>query len=152
MKSFTFRLESILALRAREEAQAEEALGQSLRAHAAVEAELASARLGLASCEHIIARERQNSSRIGDQLILIRAWSVQNDLCEQVLTRLAVAENEAASARQVLVEARRRREAIERSKSRQEQEHAVAMRRIEEAEIADFITSRYVINSAAAVA
>lgn len=152
MKPFTFRLESILALRAREEAHAEEAFGQLLRAHAAIEAELASARLGLEACEHIISRERQHSTRSGDQLILIGAWSVQRDLCEQTLTRLAVAENEVAKARETLIEARRRRAAIERSKERQQQQHADAVRRHEEAEIADFITSRFVFNSSRAVA
>jgi flagellar export protein FliJ len=143
MKRFTFRLDSILKIRAREEDSAREILERCLSAQRSAERELDDANLRLDQSEDAMTGKRSGKTSIHDHLILLNAVRLDRDRCVNLTTRLAAATRETEAQRQLFQTARRRHQAILRLRERHSRAHAAAEQRREDNEISDFIISRH---------
>jgi len=144
MKRFTFRLDSILKLRSREEEAARGILERCLSAQLNAERALDSANLDLDRCEQKLTEQRAGKSSIQDLLILLDAVRLQREHCVSIAARVTAATRAAEAQRQIFLTARRKHQAVLRLRDRQGRAHAEAEQRREENEISDFIISRHV--------
>lgn len=144
MKQFVFRLESVLALRAREEDQASEIFSKAARAQTQATLALEQARTGLDECYAALVTGRTGATSRTEQILLLNALQHQQSECEHLAVRLAVADREATVRRGEFLAARRNREALTRLRERQLREYRIEAERREENEISDLITARHV--------
>ena len=147
MKPFLFRLDSILKLRAREEAQAQELFDQSMNARFRAEHELNEARAELDRCEQAITEKRASRASGNDHVIFLNAAQLQRENCERLAVRFETARKEMEKHRQLFQTARRRHEAMLRLRERNQRTHAAAEQRREENAISDLIMSRYALRN-----
>jgi flagellar export protein FliJ len=143
MKRFVFRLDSILNMRAREEAAAREILERCLNVQRSAERDLDEGSLQLDRCEQALASQRAGKSSIHEHLILLNADRLQREHCARLTMRLAAVTKEAEAQRALFETARRKHQAIVRLYERHSREHAATGRRHEENDISDLINSRH---------
>lgn len=143
MKRFAFRFDSILRLRASEEAGAREVLEHSLGAQRRARRELEEARLDLDCREQAIAGRRAGNASVNEHLILLNAARLQREHCERLAARLESATRETDARRKLFETARRKHEAILRLHERHHRAHAAAGQQEEENEISDLIMARH---------
>ncbi len=145
MKSFAFRLATVLNLRAREEDQACDDYAQAVRARAGVEAGIQQARTTIEAYHAALRTEREGVSDRQHQLVFLNALKHQQVRCDLLAVELAAAEREVAARRQVMIGARRRREALTLLRTKQQTAHNAAAARAEESMIGDLITARHAL-------
>jgi flagellar export protein FliJ len=143
MKRFTFRFDSILRLREREEEAAREALERFVGAQRRAAGDLDDASLELDRCEQAIATRRAGSSSVNDHLILLNAARFQRAHCDRLAARLESATRETDAHRALFELARRKHEAVLRLRDRHHRAHAAAGQRHEENEISDLIIAHH---------
>ena len=146
MKPFTFRLDSVLKIRAREEAQAREQFDHAIHARFRAQLELHEARAELDRCEDAISEKRSGRSCGGDHVVFLNAARIQRERCQHLAARLEAARKEMESRRQVFQTARRKHQAVEKLRGRQLRAHITAEQRREENAISDLIISRHALN------
>lgn len=144
MKRFTFRLDSILKMRAREEDSAREILERCLAAQRSAERDLDEANLRLDRSEEALLGKRTGKTSIHDHLILLNAVRLERERCVNLTTRATAAIRETETQRRLFQTARRKHQAILRLHDRHSCVHSAAEQRREENEISDFIISRHV--------
>ena len=143
MKPFVFRLESILQLRAREEARAQEIFEQAVQARDHAQLDLNAAREELARIEHAISGQRAGRATGNDHVVFLNAAKVHRESCDQLALRLDAAQKEMETQRVLFQAARRRHEAMLKLRERHRLAHAAAEQRREENAISDLIMSRH---------
>lgn len=146
MKPFVFRLDSVLKIRAREEAQAQEQFDQAIQARFRAQLELYEAHAELDRCEAAISEKRSGRSCGGDHVVFLNAARIQRERCEQFAAQLEAARKEMESRRQIFHTARRKHQAVEKLRERQMRAHTAAEQRREENAISDLIISRHALN------
>ena len=147
MKPFVFRLDSILKMRAREEAQAQEFFDQAIHARFRAELELNEARAELERHEEAIAAKRSGRTSGGDQVVFLNAAQLQRECCGRLAVRLETARKEMEGRRQFFHTARRKHQAVQRLRERHQHAHAAAEQRREENAISDLIMSRHALKN-----
>jgi len=147
MKPFVFRLDSILQLRAREEARAQEIFEQATHACDRAGLELTDARQELAGIEQAITGQRSGCVKGSEHVIFLNAAKVRRECCDRLAARLDAAQKEMEAQRGLFQAARRRHEAMIRLRDRHRCAHAAAEQRREEAAISDLIMSRHALAS-----
>jgi flagellar export protein FliJ len=152
MKRFVFRLDSIVRLRARDEAGAREILEHSLNEQRRAQADLDAACLELERCEQTIVAQRATHSSANAHLIHLNAATAQRAHCQRLAARLAKATQETAACRKQFETARRKHQAILRLHDRHLQAHSAVEQRREENEISDLILSRHAPADSRAIA
>lgn len=146
MKPFVFRLDTVLKIRAREEAHAREQFDLAIHARFRAQLELNEARTELVRCEEAIAEKRSGRSTGGDHVVFLNAARMQRECCDRLAARLEAARKEMESRRQIFQTARRKHQAVEKLRERQLRAHAAAEERREENAISDLIISRHAMN------
>lgn len=152
MKAFTFRLEAVLNLRAREEEKAQDAYAQSLHARARIENEIREARATFDGYSAALRTAREGVSSGQHQMIFLNALQRQHTHCDRLAADLVPAEREVAKRREAMLDARRRREALTRLKEKQQSAHRAEAARVEESTIGDLITARHALGMMEAAA
>lgn len=143
MKPFTFRLETVLTVRERDEERAREIYSASLRARAETAAQLQSVRDEIAAYHQALTAMRAGSSHGSDQLVFLRAIQAQQARQAALAAELAKREREVTARREEFLAARRKREALTRLKDHQRAAHASAAQRAAEESISELITARH---------
>ena len=152
MKPFVFRLDSVLKIRAREEAQAQEQLDHAIHARFRAQQELNAAHAELDRCEMAITEKRSGRSTGGDHVVFLNAARMQRECCDRLAARLEAAKKEMESRRQFFQTARRKLQAVEKLRERQLRTHNATEQRREENAISDLIISRHSLNRDGALA
>ncbi len=147
MKPFVFRLESILQLRAREEARAQEIFEQAMQAVSRAEIDLSAAREELSGIEQAISDQRGGRATGNDCVVFLNAARVRRELCEKLALRLDAVRSEMEKQRALFQAARRRHEAMIKLRERHRLAHAAIEQRREENAISDLIMSRHAMNA-----
>lgn len=145
MKSFAFRLETVLSLRIREEDRARELCANALRRQAAAVAALATGNYELESCHAALSKQRAGRTTRTEQILLLSALQQQQLNCKRLVANCAAADRDVAICRGELLVVRRKRESLSNLKERQRTAHRLAEDRQQEALIADIISSRHVL-------
>ena len=146
MKTFIFRLQTILNFRAREEEQAQDDYAQSLQARARIEADIVQADAFIEAYHTALLSAREGASNRQHQLVFLNSLQHQQTLCDRLAARLVPAEREVAERREAMLGARRRREALTLLKAKQATAHNTEAARREELTISDLIMARYALN------
>lgn len=146
MKTFLYRLESVLNLRARAEEQAREIYARALHARAGCEAALREARGTLEAYHAALHSAREGVSDRQSQLIFLNALQHQQAQCNRMAEQLTAAEREVAARREAMLVARREREVLSRLKLRQQSAHSAEAARAEESMIGDLISARHAMS------
>ena len=146
MKPFVFRLDTVLALRTREEDRAREVCAGALKNQSDAKQALTTANGELEDCHTALSLHRSGTTNRTEQILLLSALQAQKSQCERLLARCAATDREVAARRAELLIARRKREALSNLQERQRAAHRHAQERQEEATIADLITARHVLN------
>lgn len=152
MKTFTFRLQTVLDFRAREEEQAQDAFAQSLHARARIESGLRQARATIEAYHSALHSSREGVSDRQHQLVFLNALRHQEEHCTRLTAELAAAEREVCARREAMLGAHRRCEALTRLKEKQQSAHSAEAARIEESMIGDLITARHALGMMEAAA
>lgn len=145
MKSFRFRLETVLTIRTREEERVRKLCATALRQQSAAMAALATGNAELEACHDSLSKKRAEKTNRTEQLLLLSGLQQQKSNCERLVARCTAAEREVAARRAELLTVRRKREALTHLKERQHAAHRLAQDRQEEALIADIISARHVL-------
>ena len=145
MKPFRFRLETVLALRTREEDRVREEFAGALRNQSAAAAALATGNSELEACHESLASRRAEKTNRTEQLLLLSALQQQKSNCERLVARCAATDREVAARRADLLIVRRKREALTRLREHQRAAHLLEQDRQQEAQIADIISARHVL-------
>lgn len=146
MKPFLFRLESVLALRTREEDRAREACASALARQVDAERALAEGEGELDACHTAVSAHRVGKTSRSEQILLLGALQNQQFHCKTLVTQCAAVEREVAARRDELLAVRRKREALTNLKERQRGTHRLTQERHAEAAIADIISARHALN------
>ncbi len=150
MKPFVFRLESILQLRAREEARAQEVFEQAMQLVSRAELDLNTAREELARMEKEICEQRGGRATGNDYVVFLNAARIRRELCDKLALRLEAVRKEMEKQRALFQAARSRHEAMLKLRERHRIAHAAIEQRREENAISDLIMSRHAMNTKAA--
>lgn len=151
MKPFVFRLESILQLRAREEARAQEIFEQAMQAVSLAGNDLSAAREELGRIEMAICEQRGGRATGNDCVVFLNAAKVRRELCDRLALRLDAVRKEMEKQRAFFQAARSRHEAMRKLRERHRAAHAAIEQRREENAVSDLIMSRHAMNTQAAL-
>jgi flagellar export protein FliJ len=143
MKPFTFRLESVLTLRTREEERTQETFGKAVQHRNQCERALDDGRAALEKCFDALVNGRTGTSNRTEQILLLNAVQHQQTHNVTLAIRLAAADRDVAARRGEFLAARRKREVLTRLRARQERAHRREQDRHTENEVADLITARH---------
>lgn len=143
MKAFQFTLEPVLTLRSREEKLAEDVWVRSLRAQATVVAELAEAHEQFDRVHERLLQDLGTSFHPGDRVVHLTALAHLRERCNALASELQNAAAAVNRAQQQLVNARMRREMIERLRDKKRDKHCAALRASEDALVDDLVMSRF---------
>jgi flagellar export protein FliJ len=143
MKAFTFRLETVLSLRAGEEKIAQENYARALQHVSRAEQELADAQADLERLHMALESNRGGRFTKNDQLISLNAIKYQQSICERDAERLEHAKQEAEHRLADLIDAKRAHEILLRLKSKQQSAHAREADCREQTAIDDMVTARH---------
>lgn len=130
---FRFGLERVREVRVHDERTAQEVLASSLNARLREEAALAAARAGLEEARRrAVVPAHPAAPLTGAALIAGQAWIQRLERrTEQAVRQTAVAEAQVGRDRESVLEASRRREALDKLKARRRAEHNLAAGRAE---------------------
>lgn len=145
MKRFSFPLESVLALRLREEEQAQHAHEAALGVRARIEADLRRTAREIEGCHTALTRARSGAFRRDDHLIFLNALQLQQKNRDRLTRDATVAQRAVDARREELLFARRRRETLAQLKADQERAHRAATARAEETALDDLISARHAL-------
>ena len=151
MKPFVFRLDSILQLRAREEARAQEIFEQAMQARDRAQRELDAAGQELTRIEQAITGQRAGLATGNDHVVFLNAARVQRECRDRLALGLDAARREMETQRALFQAARRRHEAMLKLRERHRCAHDASEQRREENAISDLIMSRHAMSSQGAL-
>jgi flagellar FliJ protein len=141
MTRFTFKLESVRALREQAESQAREELARELARKADRDADLSAAQERFDTARRS-DRLTEGSSTSAHELISLEAYVQRRKLeREQARAGLSAQEVEVGESRTRLEHAARDRAMLERLKERRQSEHRIATGRIEDAVLSEIALS-----------
>jgi len=143
MKTFRFRLESLLTLRASKADQAQQAYAQAQLAVARAERELSNARAELERLHELLESARVGRSKKNDQIIALNAIAYQQSVCERQAERLTHLQLEAQERLNHLLAAKRAHEVLLRLRSRHLTKHRKEAERNEHKLVDDLVISRF---------
>lgn len=147
MKPFVFRLDSILQLRAREQARALEIFEHARQAHHRAGLDLDDARQDLDRIGQAIAGRRAAGATGNDHVVLLNAAKVWRECCERLAAILETARREMEKQGKLLQVARGKHEAMQKLRDRHRRAHDAAEQRREENAIGDLIMSRHAMGN-----
>lgn len=143
MSAFVFSLEAVLTLRSREEETAKANWAQAMQLQARAEEALAVAKEELEKYHQLLAEQRKETFRLGDQHIYFGAIATLKALCERLTARLAKAIAFTQKQHALLLEARMKHEVLKRLREKKFEEHQAAIQAREEKAVADLVIARY---------
>ena len=146
MRAFRFTLEPVLTLRSREEEAARDSYAEALAFKARTSEALDQAMLYLDTLQAELSEKRQATSKRDDQIMFIQAIRQQRSFCDTMTQRLARAVQLVEVRMKLWLDARRKRQVLEKLKEKRSKLHEAEIRRQEEREIEDLISSRWVAN------
>lgn len=152
MKTFTFRLQTVLNYRMREEEQAQAAYAQAQQAQARIEADIRQAGAIIEAYHTALLAAREGASNRQKQLVFLNSLQHQQTLCDRLSARLLPAQREVAARREAMLGARQRREALTLLKAKQQAAHNSGAARAEESMLGDLVTARHALGIMGAAA
>jgi flagellar export protein FliJ len=144
MRPFRFTLESVLTLRSREEETARQSYAEALAFQARTNEALDQAMNDLDALQSELSEKRQATSKRDDQIMFIQAIRQQRSFCDAMTQRLARAVQLVEVRMKLWLDARRKTQVLQKLKDKRSQIHDAEMRRLEEREIEDMISARWV--------
>jgi flagellar export protein FliJ len=137
-------LESVLTLRSREEETARQSYAEALAFQARTNEALDQAMNDLDALQSELSEKRQATSKRDDQIMFIQAIRQQRSFCDAMTQRLARAVQLVEVRMKLWLDARRKTQVLQKLKDKRSQIHDAEMRRLEEREIEDMISARWV--------
>lgn len=144
MRPFRFTLESVLTLRSREEETARHSYAEALAFQSRTNEALDQAMNDLDALQSELSEKRQATSKRDDQIMFIQAIRQQRSFCDAMTQRLARAVQLVEVRMKLWLDARRKTQVLQKLKDKRSQLHDAEMRRLEEREIEDMISARWV--------
>lgn len=151
MRPFRFTLESVLTLRSREEETARQSYAEALAFQARTNEALDQAMNDLDALQSELSEKRQATSKRDDQIMFIQAIRQQRSFCDAMTQRLARAVQLVEVRMKLWLDARRKTQVLQKLKEKRGQIHDAEMRRLEEREIEDMISARWVATRVSAL-
>ena len=151
MRPFRFTFESVLTLRSREEETARQSYAEALAFQARTNEALDQAMNDLDALQSELSEKRQATSKRDDQIMFIQAIRQQRSFCDAMTQRLARAVQLVEVRMKLWLDARRKTQVLQKLKDKRSQIHDAEMRRLEEREIEDMISARWVATRVSAV-
>ncbi len=151
MRPFRFTLESVLTLRSREEETARQSYAEALAFQARTNEALDQAMNDLDALQSELSEKRQATSKRDDQIMFIQAIRQQRSFCDAMTQRLARAVQLVEVRMKLWLDARRKTQVLQKLKDKRSQTHDAEMRRLEEREIEDMISARWVATRVSAL-
>jgi flagellar export protein FliJ len=151
MRPFRFTLESVLTLRSREEETARQSYAEALAFQARTNEALDQAMNDLDALQSELSEKRQATSKRDDQIMFIQAIRQQRSFCDAMTQRLARAVQLVEVRMKLWLDARRKTQVLQKLKDKRSQIHDAEMRRLEEREIEDMISARWVATRVSAL-
>jgi len=151
MRPFRFTLESVLTLRSREEETARQSYAEALAFQARTNEALDQAMNDLDVLQSELSEKRQATSKRDDQIMFIQAIRQQRSFCDAMTQRLARAVQLVEVRMKLWLDARRKTQVLQKLKDKRSQIHDAEMRRLEEREIEDMISARWVATRVSAL-
>jgi flagellar export protein FliJ len=148
MRPFRFTLESVLTLRSREEETARQSYAEALAFQSRTNEALEQAMNDLEALQSELSEKRQATSKRDDQIMFIQAIRQQRSFCDAMTQRLARAVQLVEVRMKLWLDARRKTQVLQKLKDKRSQLHDAEMRRLEEREIEDMISARWVATRA----
>lgn len=143
MKPFRFRLQSVFDLRGRALDEAKQAYALAVQAVEAALRELQDAAAELDRLERRIAESRTRTFLAHEHDTQWSGLRVQSAECDRLAGCLRQARYDAELRRQEMIEARMAHETLVGLRTRQQQDHAAASRRREDAELDELATAAF---------
>jgi flagellar export protein FliJ len=143
MKSFLFRLEPILALRAATLSEAQQSYAQACQAVSQAKRDLAEAKADLERLHEVLQLCRGGRSRKNDQIISLNAIDYQQSLCDRKTERLDRAQQEATVRLQELLTAKRAHEVLRRLRTKLQAKHCREQEQREQSMVDDMVMARF---------
>jgi flagellar export protein FliJ len=144
-------LESVLTLRSREEETARQSYAEALAFQARTNEALDQAMNDLDALQSELSEKRQATSKRDDQIMFIQAIRQQRSFCDAMTQRLARAVQLVEVRMKLWLDARRKTQVLQKLKDKRSQIHDAEMRRLEEREIEDMISARWVATRVSAL-
>jgi flagellar export protein FliJ len=141
-------LESVLTLRSREEETARQSYAEALAFQSRTNEALEQAMNDLEALQSELSEKRQATSKRDDQIMFIQAIRQQRSFCDAMTQRLARAVQLVEVRMKLWLDARRKTQVLQKLKDKRSQLHDAEMRRLEEREIEDMISARWVATRA----
>ena len=151
MRPFKFTLESVLTLRSREEETARQSYAEALAFQSRTNEALDQAMNDLDALQSELSEKRQATSKRDDQIMFIQAIRQQRSFCDAMTQRLARAVQLVEVRMKLWLDARRKTQVLQKLKDKRSQIHDAEMRRLEEREIEDMISARWVATRVSAL-
>ena len=146
MKAFKFKLESVLNLRERAEAEAQQHHATAGRRLEAILAELNEAEDEFKRLTEQLATMQRSSFRPAEREIVWNALAYQKDLCARLTLKAENARKELEEKRQALLNARSDHEAMMKLQEKDLQEHSRLAELAERSMIDDMVSARHTAN------
>ena len=144
-------MESVLTLRSREEETARQSYAEALAFQARTNEALDQAMNDLDALQSELSEKRQATSKRDDQIMFIQAIRQQRSFCDAMTQRLARAVQLVEVRMKLWLDARRKTQVLQKLKDKRSQIHDAEMRRLEEREIEDMISARWVATRVSAL-
>jgi flagellar export protein FliJ len=144
-------LESVLTLRSREEETARQSYAEALAFQARTNEALDQAMNDLDALQSELSEKRQATSKRDDQIMFIQAIRQQRSFCDAMTQRLTRAVQLVEVRMKLWLDARRKTQVLQKLKDKRSQIHDAEMRRLEEREIEDMISARWVATRVSAL-
>ena len=141
-------MESVLTLRSREEETARQSYAEALAFQSRTNEALEQAMNDLEALQSELSEKRQATSKRDDQIMFIQAIRQQRSFCDAMTQRLARAVQLVEVRMKLWLDARRKTQVLQKLKDKRSQLHDAEMRRLEEREIEDMISARWVATRA----
>jgi len=143
MKPFIFSLESILALRVREEDAAKESYAEAVSFYNRT---FDSLEVGLGDLEQLqgtLSEKRQGVTKKDDQMMYLQAIRQQRGFCDTLTQRLVRAQQLQELRFRLWMEARSKTQMLEKLKEKHKQRHEAEMKRRDEKSLDDLVSARW---------
>jgi flagellar protein FliJ len=143
MKQFEFKLQSVLQLRERKEAEAQQNHAAAGRRLEAILAELAEAEAEQKSLAEQLGQLQKSSFRPAQRDMLWNALKYQESLCVRLKQKSDFAIKDLAEKREKLLEAQSEREAMTKLQEKEHEEHNRTAQKQEGAMVDDIVNARH---------
>jgi flagellar FliJ protein len=150
MKAFQFKLESVLQLRERNEAEAQQQHAAAGRRLEAILAELAEAEAEHKALTGQLGDMQRSTFRPAERDILWNALKYQKDHCERLKQKADNAVKDLAEKREKLLAAQSEHEAMVKLREKDQQEHNRTADKAERAMVDDLVNARHAAKKRAA--